>query len=367
MQPSIAYAVPFFFLLIAVEFVFARWKGRRGLRIGAAFSDLGCGVTQQVVFLFAGPFLLGAHEWVYERARLFDISGPVAWAVAVPGVDFFYYWWHRASHRVRALWAAHVVHHQSEDMNLAVALRQSPLNAWTGLPFFLPLTLLGVPPSIYFGASAINALYQFWIHTELLPSLGPLEWVLNTPSHHRGHHGINPRYIDKNYGGITIIWDRLFGTFAKEEEPVVYGTTTPLKSFDPLWAQIQPWVAMAQEAWRAPRLLDKVQLWLRPPEWAPGGVLHAARPVTPETRPNWDIPLSGWVAAVVFALVVLAVSGTVFLLVQSSLPRGQVALGGGLILLALLAGGRLLEAQRTFAVGAETPSADRPIARSPHA
>lgn len=343
----IALAIPFFFLFIGVELLVARAMRRRVYRLNDAFADLGCGITQQVLGVFYGAALVGGHVWIHQHYRLLDTMSPlVAWTAALLGVDFLYYWWHRASHRVRALWAAHVVHHQSEDMNLAVALRQAPLTSFTIMPFYLPLTLLGVPPFQLAIAASVNTLYQFWIHSELIPKLGPLEWVLNTPSHHRAHHGINPRYIDKNYGGTLIVWDRLFGTFEEESEPVVYGTVTPLGSFDPLWAQVHPLVELARGAWRAPRLLDKARIWFMPPEWSPAGLPAHAPPaaVTPETRPKWDVPSSPRVGALVVALLAVAVTGTFLLLLSHrELALAHVAIAAGAILGALVLCTSLLE------------------------
>jgi sterol desaturase/sphingolipid hydroxylase (fatty acid hydroxylase superfamily) len=251
----IALAIPFFFLLIAVELGVARAQRRPRYRFADAIADLGCGIGQRVTLLFYEGALLALYAGVYAHARLLDLGRwPVAaWVVALLGVDFTYYWWHRASHRINALWAAHVVHHQSEDYNLAVALRQGILTPVTSMPFALPLALLGVPPLIWAAAEAINTLYQFWIHTETVRGLGPLDAVLNTPTHHRVHHGANPRYLDKNYGGIFIIWDRLFGTFEPEVEPVVYGITKPLRSFNPLWAQVHELGELGRRARRGGR------------------------------------------------------------------------------------------------------------------
>ncbi len=344
-RSPIALAIPFFFLLIGVELAIARWLGRRVYRMNDAFSDLGCGIVQQVLAIFYGATLGAFNVHVYDNYRLTDMEGTVAWVVAFVGVDFLYYWWHRASHRVRLLWAAHVVHHQSEDMNLAVALRQAPATGFTILPFYLPLTLLGVPPFQLFIAASFNTIYQFWIHSELIPKLGPLEWVLNTPSHHRAHHGVNPIYIDTNYGGTLIIWDRLFGTFVEESEPVVYGTVKPLASFDPIWAQLHPWTELAVGSWRAPRLLDKALIWLMPPEWSPAGLAPHAPPgpVSPETRPKWDVATSTAVNWITFLAITAAVVGTFLLLwEQHGLAKETKALAAGTILGALAASAFLI-------------------------
>ena len=213
----IAFAVPFFFVLIAIELAVARARLRAVYRLADALGDLGCGMIQQVSPVFLAASVLAGYTFVYERLRVVTWSAPAAaWVVAFVGVDFLYYWWHRSSHEVNVLWAAHVVHHQSEDYNLAVALRQAVLTSYTAQLFYVPLAFLGVPPLVFASVNAISTLYQFWIHTELVGKLGWMEELFNTPSHHRVHHAINPQYLDKNHGAIFIVWDRLFGTFARE-------------------------------------------------------------------------------------------------------------------------------------------------------
>jgi hypothetical protein len=185
------------------------------------------------------------------------------------GVDLAYYWFHRLSHEVNFLWAAHVVHHQSEDYNLAVALRQSAFQNYFNVWFYLPLALLGVPPLVYVLSVQINTLYQFWIHTRLIDRMGPLELVLNTPSHHRVHHGADPKYLDRNYAGILIVWDRLFGSFQVEEEEPTYGTTKPLARWNSLWANLDVWADLIATARSFPRLRDRIWLFFAHPGWHP--------------------------------------------------------------------------------------------------
>ena len=352
----IALAVPFFFVLIAVEFVATRRRSR--YRFADAVTDLSCGVGQRVTLLFYEALLLVAYTFVYQHARLFDLEARpgVAWLVAMVGVDFIYYWWHRASHRVNVLWAAHIVHHQSEDYNLAVALRQGVLTPVTALPFSLPLALLGVPPLVYVIADAINTLYQFWIHTESVRSLGPLEAVLNTPSHHRVHHGRNPQYLDKNYGAILIVWDRLFGTFAPEREPVVYGITKPLRSFNPLWAQVHHFVELAAEARAAGTAGGWWRTWFLPPDHvaeraaappslspaaAGAGGTAAAGAADPR---KYDVPLATRLVVYVLANFGVAVVVTFCLMMwESAIPRPWLVIGATLVLLTTASMGGLME------------------------
>ncbi|MFO0726712.1 MAG: sterol desaturase family protein [Myxococcota bacterium] len=277
----IAYAIPFFFLLIGVEALVARRLHRRVYRLNDALADLGTGVLQQVFGLALKLVIGGAYLALYERAAITHLPEDKVWVwvASFVGVDFFYYWFHRLSHQINFLWAAHVVHHQSDEYNLAVALRQSALQPGFSWVFYLPLAILGFSPTMVFITISFNTLYQFWIHTRLIDRLGPLELLLNTPSHHRVHHGRNPQYIDRNHAGMLIIWDKLFGTFEPEGEEVIYGITRPLRSWDALWANIHPWRDLVVRTQRTPRALDKFKLWFMKPGWAGQG--------TPDEAPGY--------------------------------------------------------------------------------
>jgi len=342
MNDPIALAVPLFLLAMGAEAVVASFKGRRLYRLTDAITDLSCGITSQVLLIFGTAAQLAIYAWLFEHARLLTLgSGWVAWLVAFVGVDLAYYAWHRYSHEINFLWASHVVHHQSEDFNLAVALRQSVLTSWTALPFYLPLAIAGVPTLVFAIVHALSMLYQFWIHTELVGRVrGPLDWVLNLPSHHRVHHAVNPEYLDKNYGGTLIVWDRLFGTYAPEIAPPVYGITHPLRSFNPLWAQVHYWfelVAMTRAA-RGPG--EKIRVWLASPAWKPAAfVLPASEPL--ERRSKYDRELSrslrlyltlSYVSVVGVAFCLLMWHGTltrsVLFVACAAILGGVVALGG---------------------------------------
>jgi alkylglycerol monooxygenase len=344
MSPNyIALAVPLFFLFIAVELLVARLRRRRVYRFADAVADLGCGVTQRIILLFLEGGMLLAYVWLYQHARLTDLASHpiVAWMVAFVAVDFVYYWWHRLSHRVNFMWAAHVVHHQSEDYNLAVALRQGVLTPVTSLPFALPLALLGIPPLIYATAAALNTLYQFWIHTELVRSLGPFERVLNTPAHHRVHHARNPAYLDRNYGAVLIVWDRLFGTFAAEREPPRYGVTRPLRSFNALWAQVQPLAELAAWSRAAPSWREALAVWLAPPERSFPWVAQ------PAPAGSYDVVVGTGLRGYVLVNFALAVVATFALMMWgAALPRPLLVAGAVLVLVSVLSLGGLVERRR---------------------
>ena len=267
----IAWSIPVFFVAIALEFVLARRRRREVYRLAAAISDVSCGVTQQLFNLLSAAAIFVMYLVVYEhRVVELDAKAATTWLLGMVGVDFLYYWWHRASHECNLLWAAHVVHHQSEEYNLAVALRQALFTGFTGTVFALPLALLGLPPAVYLVCRALNTLYQFWIHTELIGALGPAEAVLNTPSHHRVHHGSNQRYLDRNHGGILITWDRLFGTFQPElaEDPVVYGLTRNIHTYNWWKVATHEYRDMFRDVAASTTWRDRLSFVLRGPGWA---------------------------------------------------------------------------------------------------
>lgn len=285
----IALSIPIFFLLIGIELLFGFLQNKKLYRFNDALTNINLGTGSQIVGLMVKGFFFLAYLYLYEhRVYTFENSW-LTWLLLFLGVDFFYYWFHRMSHEVNALWAAHIVHHQSEDYNLSVALRQSWFQGWFSWVFYLPLAVVGFDPIMFVAMNSFNTLYQFWIHTTTIRSLGPLEWVFNTPSHHRVHHGSNPKYIDKNHAGSLIIWDRFFGTFQKEEEEVIYGITKPLNSWNPIWANFHYW----QELWdmaKSSRGFDKVRVFLKPPGWQPAylGGFQAPEEIDLTTYKKYD-------------------------------------------------------------------------------
>ncbi len=275
----IALSIPIFFILIGIELAYDLFKKLKYYRFSDSISNLSQGVGSQITGLFMKTILFFGYKYIFEHFRLFDLPTAIwVWLILFFAVDFCYYWFHRMSHQINALWAAHIVHHQSEEYNLTVALRQSWFQSWFSWVFYLPLAFIGFDPIMFLTLSAFNTLYQFWIHTRNIKNMGFLEHILNTPSHHRVHHGSNPKYIDKNHAGTLIIWDKLFGTFQKEEEEVYYGITSPLASWNPVWANIHYWAELIDTAKKAERIKDKIKVFIKSPGWFPeslGGIKHA--------------------------------------------------------------------------------------------
>ncbi|HYH95705.1 sterol desaturase family protein [Hyalangium sp.] len=269
-------AIPFFVLSLIIEgFVVKRLKdeGRdvAGHTVKDTTASLSMGLGNLVIGLVWKGIAFAFYVALYELTPLRMGTGALAWVLIFFGDDLCYYWFHRVHHECRFFWAGHVVHHSSQHYNLSTALRQPWTTPITGAPFWAPLALLGFHPAMIVAMQSISLLYQYWIHTEAIGKLGPLEWVLNTPSHHRVHHASNPQYLDRNHGGILIIWDRLFGTFEPEQERPLYGLTTNIRTFNPLRIVAHEFAAILRDLRRPEPLRLRLARVFRNPAWKPPG------------------------------------------------------------------------------------------------
>ncbi|HLF63217.1 MAG TPA: sterol desaturase family protein [Saprospiraceae bacterium] len=282
-------SIPIFFILIGVELLIAKLRKTHLYRFNDAVANISCGIAQQITVALAKTALIVGYIYLYRHFRLFEIPDTWwTWFLLFIGVDFFYYWFHRLSHEINVLWGAHIVHHQSEEYNLSVALRQSSFQGFISMIFYLPLALIGFNPVAFVTVNAFQTLYQFWIHTKLISKLHPvLEFIFNTPSHHRVHHGRNPKYIDRNHGGTLIIFDRLFGTFQKEEEEVVYGVTKPLASWNPVWANFDYYADLWATLKQPLTLGERLKLVWASPGWMPTRLGGFQRPK--DVKPGAEI------------------------------------------------------------------------------
>lgn len=284
MRDPVLFAIPFFLLLLTLEWTAARklesltaeaadearpasgahltrdslasiWMGLVSVATTAGWKTLAL-LGYAAIYAYVPPWHLPASRWY-------------TWVIAILGVDLLYYAYHRIAHRVRLIWATHQAHHSSEYYNFATALRQKWNNSGEIL-MWIPLPLLGIPPWMVFFSFSLNLIYQFWIHTERIDKLPrPFEFLLNTPSHHRVHHGMDQVYLDKNYGGIFIVWDRLFGTFQPEVFRPHYGLTKPVDTFNIWKLQTREYVAIARDCRSAKRLRDRLGYVFGPPGWTP--------------------------------------------------------------------------------------------------
>ena len=274
----VTYAVPAFILLLIAEMIVSLRRDKSRYETRDTLTSLLLGTGSQVAGAAVGAAVVGMAVWVYQF-HLFDIGIALkqwwwAWILCFVLDDLAYYAFHRSAHRVRWFWASHVIHHSSQHYNLSTALRQT----WTGFfslafLFRLPLFLIGFPPAMVFFCAGLNLIYQFWIHTEAIGRMPRwFEAVMNTPSHHRVHHGVNPRYLDANYAGVFIIWDKMFGSFVAErdDERVRYGIVKQLGSFNILWAAVHEWVGIAKDVWAAPWKHKLSYMW-REPGWSHDG------------------------------------------------------------------------------------------------
>jgi sterol desaturase/sphingolipid hydroxylase (fatty acid hydroxylase superfamily)/uncharacterized membrane protein YhhN len=321
MSPSqiIVLATPVFLLLIAIELAVGYKRQRITYRMADAMGSISLGMLSQTSAVFTRLLRIGIYTAVFEHLALwrndaFWLSVP-GWLLALVFYDLCYYWLHRMGHESAVLWAAHAVHHQSQDYNLSTALRQTSSGALLGWVFYVPMALAGVPPLVFAIVALVDLLYQFWVHTEQVGRLGWFDRWFCSPSNHRVHHAVNDVYLDKNYGGILILWDRMFGTFKDEDdqEKCVYGTRGLLNSWDPLWANAQVYAGLAHDSWHARNGLDKLRVWIKPPGWRPADVAERF------PKPAFDIgnmplyhpPMSRalqWFAGVQFALVLAGVA-----------------------------------------------------------
>ncbi|XP_061573498.1 alkylglycerol monooxygenase [Cololabis saira] len=349
-------ATPFFVGLMVLELVVGVLKtGRPAVSISDGLTSVSAGMVSRLPQLLMRGCELTAYVYVWDHFHLLELPWDSAWTwwFTFLGVDFCYYWVHRFAHEVAFLWASHQVHHSSEYYNLTTALRQSLTQQFTSWIFYLPMAL-AVPPSVFAVHIQLNLLYQFWIHTELIRDLGPLEWVINTPKHHRVHHGRNLYCIDKNFGGILIVWDRLFGTFAPETDKVIYGLVFPIETFETLHIQFHYYIYLWMKSNTYKTLRDKLSTFIKGPSWMPGKPRlgdHLEIPkVTGEEvphDPSCSLPLQVYVT--VHFLLVLWTYHELF---ENKMMLSQLTILGmiGYVLLTLTSLGFLIDQRPTSAL-----------------
>jgi sterol desaturase/sphingolipid hydroxylase (fatty acid hydroxylase superfamily)/uncharacterized membrane protein YhhN len=340
MSKVIVFATPVFILLIALEFFWSRTRasrtaGQTPYRLNDAINSISLGILSQLSGVLTKLLSVGIYTAVFGALAIFPrMEFWNTWygiVLALIFYDLCYYWAHRGGHVVALLWAAHVVHHQSQHYNLSTALRQTSSGALFGWIFYIPMAVAGVPPQVLGIVAMIDLLYQFWVHTEQVGKLGWFDRWFCSPSNHRVHHAVNDDYIDKNYGGILILWDRLFGSFQEENDndPCVYGTRGALNSWDPLWANAEVYWALAKASWQTRHWGDKLRVWLKPPGWQPADLAREAPYPAFQLASvsTYDPPLSAgqqWFAALQFVLAMVAIS--LFLWNADTMTTGQAAI-----------------------------------------
>ena len=268
-------AMPAFLVLVLLEKLYGFFKGADTVPLDDAVSSLSSGMTNVLKDILGLSVGIVSYEWLVSKLALFTIENTVIiYAVAFIAIDFYGYWTHRFSHKINLFWNQHVIHHSSEEFNLACALRQ-PISTFVKFFTFLliPAAILGVPSEVIAIVLPLHLFMQFWYHTRHIGKLGFIEYILVTPSHHRVHHAINSEYLDKNLSQIFIFWDFIFGTFQEElnDVPAVYGISRPASTWNPFKINFQHLFILIKDAWRAKRFFDRFTIWFRPTGWRPNG------------------------------------------------------------------------------------------------
>ncbi|MEK9614050.1 MAG: sterol desaturase family protein [Flavobacteriaceae bacterium] len=284
------WAIPGFFILVVLEILYGHFKGKQTYTFMDTLASLSSGMTNVIKDSLGLAVILISYPSILKHIALFEMQESAGlYLIAFICIDFASYWVHRLNHKVNVFWNQHLIHHSSEEFNLACALRQSISNLiGFGALFLIPAALLGVPAKIISVLAPLHLFAQFWYHTRHIGKLGFLEYILVTPSQHRVHHAINPIYIDKNLAAIFCIWDRLFGTFQEEldEEPPIYGTIKPSLSWNPVWINFQHLWMLIRDAWHTQKSIDKIKIWFMPTGWRPEDVKLRFPLATRELKPD---------------------------------------------------------------------------------
>ena len=338
----ITFAIPAFFLLIIVEYFYGKYIGKNTYRL----NDTVTSITIGMISRFPTMLNLGVQSVIFVyissnlNLELLSVKNPFTWIIAFLLYDLSYYWMHRMHHEIKILWATHSVHHHGEDFNLATALRQTSTGWLWKLIFYMPMILLGVPVEVFIAVAGVNLVYQFWVHTEHIGHLGWMEKVFITPMNHGIHHAKNKEYIDANYGGVFIIWDRMFGTYTAQRPDLkpVYGTATPLNSWNPLWANFQVFSIMIKDTIKTKSWRDKVKVWFSQTYWRPDDCIEEKNPDDFYKKFNPEVTSDIKIFGFFQMLFTIAVSGSVLTFVSSHAYHEIAAFGIIIVFISSLTG-----------------------------
>lgn len=351
----ITLAVPVFLLLIVIEYLYGLKVGKNNYKLSDTFTSLGLGLMsrfppmlniglQGAAFVYVGSYL---------NLKLLPLDSPITWIVGFLLYDLSYYWMHRMHHEIKILWATHSVHHHGEEYNLSTALRQTSTGWLWKWIFYIPMIMVGVPGEVFVTVAGINLVYQFWVHTKHIGHLGILEKIFITPMNHGVHHAKNAEYIDANYGGVFIIWDRMFGTYIPERSDIkpVYGTVKPLNSWNPIWANFQVFYQMVQDTIHTKKLSDKFKIWYGPTSWRPADVIeNNPNQATISLTKKYNPPLTNeqkiFGVFQIFSIVILA--ATVILTVSSQTYQETSIFGLIFVLTVILISSILQNKENSF-------------------
>lgn len=347
----ILYAIPFFFLLIAIELVLEKVRHTGYYRVNDAINSLSMGVLSRMTGIIKQLIPLTLYVFAFQYIALFSLPESwMVWIAAFVLYDFCYYWNHRLGHEVSLLWAAHVVHHSSEEYNLTTALRQTS-GSFLSWIFYLPMAVLGFDPLMVISVGALNLVYQFWVHTRHVGKLGWFEWIFITPSNHRVHHAQNQIYLDRNYGGVFILWDRLFGTFQEEldDQKPIYGVRKALHSWNPVWGNVQVYSQLIKDSWHTKSWLDKFKVWFGRTGWRPEDVSrdYPLQKVDLSQFEKFDTGMSAatkWYCIIQHAITVLI--GVMFMMNATSLSVYEQMQLAAFVIVSCVTVGLLMEGKR---------------------
>ena len=338
----ITLAIPVFFLLIIIEYFYGKYVGKNTYRLNDTVTSITVGMisrfptmlnlgVQSVIFVYISSYL---------NMELLSMKNPFTWIIAFLLYDLSYYWMHRMHHEIKILWATHSVHHHGEDYNLATALRQTSTGWLWKWIFYMPMIILGVPGEVFITVAGVNLVYQFWVHTEHIGHLGFLEKIFITPMNHRIHHAKNKEYIDANYGGVFIIWDRMFGTYNPQRSDVkpVYGTATPLNSWNPLWANFQVFSIMIKDTIKTKSWKDKIKVWFSKTYWRPEDCIEEKDPNEFYKKFNPEITTDIKLFSFFQMLFTILVSGAVITFISNHAYNEIITFGLFIIALTSLTG-----------------------------
>tara|TARA_Y100000746_G_scaffold108752_1_gene93010 strand:+ start:73 stop:1329 length:1257 start_codon:yes stop_codon:yes gene_type:complete len=338
----ITFAIPAFFVLIIIEYFYGLYVGKNTYRLNDTVTSIAIGMisrfpvmlnlgVQSVIFVYISSYL---------NLELLSVKNPFTWIIAFLLYDLSYYWMHRMHHEIKILWATHSVHHHGEDFNLSTALRQTSTGWLWKWIFYMPMIILGVPGEVFVTVAGVNLVYQFWVHTKHIGHLGVLEKIFITPMNHGIHHAKNKEYIDANYGGVFIIWDRMFGTYIPERSDIkpVYGTATPLSSWNPIWANFQVFSIMVKDTIKTKSWKDKVKVWFAKTYWRPADCIEDKDPKDFNKIFNPEIGSDVKLFSFIQMIFTTIVSGAVLTYASMHSYNEIVLFGLSLLILATLTG-----------------------------
>ena len=338
----ITFAIPAFFVLIIIEYFYGLYVGKNTYRLNDTVTSIAIGMisrfpvmlnlgVQSVIFVYISSYL---------NLELLSVKNPFTWIIAFLLYDLSYYWMHRMHHEIKILWATHSVHHHGEDFNLSTALRQTSTGWLWKWIFYMPMIILGVPGEVFVTVAGVNLVYQFWVHTKHIGHLGVLEKIFITPMNHGIHHAKNKEYIDANYGGVFIIWDRMFGTYIPERSDIkpVYGTATPLSSWNPIWANFQVFSIMVKDTIKTKSWKDKVKVWFAKTYWRPADCIEDKDPKDSNKIFNPEIGSDVKLFSFIQMIFTTIVSGAVLTYASMHSYNEIVLFGLSLLILATLTG-----------------------------